>query len=162
MPVALDSRDLAILRILSREGRISKSDLARRVNLSPTPCWQRLKRLEDAGFIRGYRAEIELKALGPSVTAFVTIELESHRVHDFRTFETDMLGRDEVTGCWALGGGFDYLLQVVTRDVDAYQRLIDDILRSEIGLKRYFTYIVTATVKDGAPPFALISDRQSI
>lgn len=162
MPVALDSRDIAILRILSREGRISKSDLARRVNLSPTPCWQRLKRLEDAGFIRGYRAEIELKALGPSVTAFVTAELESHRVHDFRAFEAEMLRRDEITGCWALGGGFDYLLQVVTRDVDAYQRLIDDILRSDIGLKRYFTYIVTNTVKDAAPAFALIADGQSI
>lgn len=157
MTLALDPRDLAILRILSREGRISKSDLARRVNLSSTPCWQRLKRLEDAGIIRGYRAEVELKPLGPSVTAFVTIELESHRVHDFRAFEAEIRARDEITGCWALGGGFDYLLQVVTRDVDAYQRLVDDLLRAEIGLRRYFTYIVTSTVKEGAPAFALLT-----
>jgi Lrp/AsnC family transcriptional regulator of ectoine degradation len=160
MSAALDNRDLAILRILSREGRISKTDLARRVNLSPTPCWQRLKRLEEAGIIRGYRAEIELKPLGPCLTAFVTVELESHRAHDFRTFETEMLRRDEITGCWALGGGFDYLLQVVTRDVDAYQRLIDALLRADIGLRRYFTYIVTSAVKDGAPPFALLSGEQ--
>lgn len=156
MTVALDKRDIDILRILSREGRIAKAELARRVNLSPTPCWQRLKRLEDAGLIRGYRAEIALKPLGPSVTTFVTVELQSHRVHDFRAFEAEMLRRDEVTGCWALGGGFDYLLQVVTRDVEAYQGLIDELLRAEIGLVRYFTYIVTATVKDHAPPLALL------
>ncbi len=152
MTIALDDRDLAILRILSREGRISKTELARRVNLSPSPCWERLRRLENAGLICGYRAEIALGALGPHVTAFVMIELESHRAEDFRAFETAVADREEVTGCWGLGGGFDYLLQVVTSDVDTYQRLIDGMLGAEIGLKRYFTYIVTNTVKGGAPP----------
>jgi len=152
MTIALDDRDLAILRILSREGRISKTELARRVNLSPSPCWERLRRLENAGLICGYRAEIALGALGSHVTAFVMIELESHRAEDFRAFETAVADREEVTGCWGLGGGFDYLLQVVTSDVDTYQRLIDGMLGAEIGLKRYFTYIVTNTVKGGAPP----------
>ena len=161
MTIALDDRDLSILRILSREGRIAKTELARRVNLSPSPCWERLRRLEDAGLIRGYRAEIALGALGPHVTAFVMIEIESHRAEDFRAFEAAVADREEVTGCWGLGGGFDYLLQVVTRDIDAYQRLIDGMLSSQIGLKRYFTYIVTGTVKAGAPPpIELLAGRQ--
>lgn len=161
MTIALDDRDLAILRILSCEGRISKTELARRVNLSPSPCWERLRRLEDAGLIRGYRADIALGALGPHVTAFVMAELESHRAEDFRAFEAAVGELEEVTGCWGLGGGFDYLLQVVTSDVDAYQRLIDGMLGAEIGLRRYFTYIVTNTVKGGAPPpIDLLAGRQ--
>lgn len=161
MSVALDDRDLTILRILSREGRLAKTELARRVNLSPSPCWERLRRLETVGLISGYRAEIELAALGPHVTTFVMAELENHRTEDFRTFEAAVTSRDEVIACWAVGGGFDYLLQVVTPDVDAYQRLIDAMLGARIGLKRYFTYIVTNTVKVGAPPpIDLLAGRQ--
>jgi len=93
---ALDDRDLRILEILAREGRISKTELARRVNLSPTPCWDRLKRLEDAGLITGYRAEFALQKLGPHVTVFVVVELESHRSADFRVFEKAVGGMDEV------------------------------------------------------------------
>ena len=158
MGIQLDKRDLEILRILSREGRISKTELAKRVNLSPTPCWERLKRLEESGLIRGYRAEIELSQLGPSVTIFVTVELERHRTRDFQAFEAAVTKRDEVTACWALGGGFDYILQVVSKDVDAYQRFIDELLRADLGLARYFTYIVTSTVKASAPPFAVLDD----
>ncbi|WP_434056090.1 MAG: Lrp/AsnC family transcriptional regulator [Roseibium sp.] len=110
--------------------------------------------------IRGYRADIELSALGPSVTIFVTVELERHKAQDFRAFEAKVVQRDEVTACWALGGGFDYVLQVVTKDVDTYQRFIDELLHADLELARYFTYIVTSTVKASAPPFALIDGSQ--
>jgi len=161
MPTALDDRDIQILRILSEEGRISKSDLARRVNLSATPCWERLKRLEQQGLIRGYRAEIALAKIAQHVTIFVVAELESHRTSDFQQFEKAMARRDEIVSCWAIGGGFDYLLQIVTTDINSYQRLIDALLAERIGLKRYFTYIVTKDVKSGgAPPFALLLSGQ--
>lgn len=150
--IPLDNRDIAILSVLSREGRISKTELAQRVNLSATPCWQRLKRLEDAGLILGYHADVDLAKIGPNVTVFVMIELENHRAEDFQDFEHSMARYDDVTGCWALGGGYDYLLQVVTRDVGSYQALIDTMLAARIGLKRYFTYIVTKAVKSGTPP----------
>jgi Lrp/AsnC family transcriptional regulator of ectoine degradation len=153
----LDSRDIAILAVLSREGRISKADLARRVNLSATPCWQRLRRLEAAGLIRGYRADIALDRVAPHVTVFVTIELENHRAENFRAFERAIAGLDEVVACWSLGGGYDYLMQVVTRDVAAYQALIDPLLEPRVGLKRYFSYIVTKEVKGGGvPPFDVL------
>jgi Lrp/AsnC family transcriptional regulator of ectoine degradation len=148
----LDARDIAILRVLSTEGRIAKTALAERVGLSPTPCWDRLRKLEAAGLIEGYRAEIALRKLGPSVTVFVAAELADHTAARFRAFEDAMRRHDEVVGCWALGGGFDYLLQVVTRDIDAYQRLIDDWLDARIGLARYFTYVVTKPVKGPSPP----------
>lgn len=153
----LDDRDIAILRVLSREGRITKAALADRIGLSPTPCWDRLKRLEEAGMIEGYRAEISLKKLGPHVTVFVAAELADHTAARFQAFEAAVRQHEEVVACWALGGGFDYLLQIVTRDIDAYQRLIDAMLDARMGLARYFTYIVTKPVKaPGIIPFAAI------
>lgn len=156
MPTGLDDRDIRILQILGREGRISKTALAQRVNLSATPCWERLKRLEAAGLIRGYRAEVALERLGPSVTIFVVVEIENHRSTDFAAFERAAQADDCITGCWSIGGGFDYLLQIVTRDIDGYQRLMDGLLAREVGVKRYFTYIVMKAVKNVPPPLGLL------
>ncbi len=153
----LDDRDMEILRVLSTDGRITKSALAEKIGLSPTPCWDRLKKLESAGIIEGYRAEISLKKLGQHVSVFVAAELSDHTAASFRIFENAVQGQDEIVSCWALGGGYDYLLHIITRDIDAYQRLIDELLEAKIGLARYFTYIVTKPIKgSGAPPFKLL------
>jgi Lrp/AsnC family transcriptional regulator of ectoine degradation len=152
----LDARDLQILRVLTAEGRITKAELAARVGLSPTPCWERLKKLERAGVIEGYGARISARVLGASVTVFVAVELSGHRAEDFRIFETAVKARAEIAACWALGGGYDYLMQAVTRDIDAYQRLMDDLLEARIGLARYYSYIVTKPVKDAGAPLHLL------
>jgi Lrp/AsnC family transcriptional regulator, regulator of ectoine-degradation genes len=155
----LDDRDLQILSVLGAEGRISKTELAERINLSPSPCWERLKRLEKAGMITGYHAEFALKKIASHITVFVTAELADHTAASFQTFERIVRDMDEVTGCWALGGGFDYLLEIVTRDIDRYQRLVDELLTGGAGLKRYYTYVVTKAVKRShAPPFAALLD----
>ncbi|RYH11561.1 Lrp/AsnC family transcriptional regulator [Tropicimonas sp. IMCC6043] len=155
-PLRLDARDIAILATLSREGRIAKTELAARVNLSPTPCWERMKRLEDAGLIRGYRAEIDLAGLGAHVQVFVTVELESHRSESFRVFESVVGRMDEIIGCWAIGGGYDYLLHIVERDIESFQALMDGLLESRAGVQRYFSYIVTKSIKDVPPALGLL------
>lgn len=155
-PTRLDARDIAILATLSREGRIAKTELAARVNLSPTPCWERMKRLEQVGLIRGYRAEIDLAGIGPHVQVFVTVELESHRAESFQIFERTVARLDAVTGCWAIGGGYDYLMQVVAPDVAAFQALMDGLLESRAGVRRYYSYIVTKPVKDEPPAMGLL------
>lgn len=153
----LDARDIAILRVLSTRGRITKAELAERVGLSASPCWERLRKLEEAGIIEGYGARIALRKLAPHVTVFVAAELHDHTAAAFRVFEEAVQRHEEIVACWALGGGFDYLLQIVTRDIDSYQRLVDEMLAEDIGIDRYFTYIVTRTVKDDAPvPVALL------
>ncbi|APZ53784.1 Lrp/AsnC family transcriptional regulator [Salipiger abyssi] len=152
----LDARDIAILATLCREGRIAKTELAARVNLSPTPCWERMKRLEQVGLIRGYRAEIDLAGIGPHVQVFVTVELESHRAESFQIFERTVARLDAVTGCWAIGGGYDYLMQVVAPDVAAFQTLMDGLLESRAGVRRYYSYIVTKPVKDEPPAMGLL------
>lgn len=159
--IKLDQRDLAILRELAADGRITKAALAERVGLSATPCWERLRKLERAGLIDGYGARINLRKLGPHVMVFVTAELLDHTAASFRSFEAALEHYDEITACWALGGGVDYLLQVVTRDIEAYQQLIDRLLDARIGLAKYFTYVVTKPVKQAAaPPFDLfLRDR---
>ncbi|PLS21523.1 Lrp/AsnC family transcriptional regulator [Neptunicoccus cionae] len=154
----LDKRDIAILKTLSAEGRISKTALADRVNLSATACWDRLQRLESSGLIKGYHAEVELRKLAPHVTVFVLAELANHNAEAFQTFEKIVQRHPEITGCWALGGGFDYLLQVISRDIESYQQLIETVLEEDAGLARYFTYIVTKAVKNAALPFDLLFD----
>ncbi|MEZ5936389.1 MAG: Lrp/AsnC family transcriptional regulator [Alphaproteobacteria bacterium] len=162
MTLRLDDRDISILAILSREGRLSKTELAKRVHLSATPCWERLKRLEKAGIIRGYHAWVSLREIAPSVEVFVMVELAGHRAEDFQVFERAVGQVEEIVGCWALGGGVDYLLKVVARDIDSYQRLIDRLLAKRVGLARYFTYIVTKTVKEGEPlPFDSLLDSHA-
>lgn len=159
MSLRLDDRDIAILAILSREGRISKTDLAARVNLSPTPCWERMKKLEDAGLISAYRAQIDLSAMGPHVQVFVMVELESHRAEAFQIFERTVDRLDAVTGVWAIGGGYDYLMQVLASDIAAFQDLMDGLLETRAGVRRYFSYIVTKPIKDLPPAMALLSPR---
>lgn len=144
----LDAIDLKILREVQRDGRITKLALAERVGLSPTPCWTRLSRLEKAGIITGYHARVALKLVAPVTTVMMEVTLASHRHGDFERFERVMRETSEVVACWAVGGGVDYILQVVTADVDSYQRLVDGMLEREIGIDRYFTYVVTRTVKD--------------
>jgi Lrp/AsnC family transcriptional regulator of ectoine degradation len=156
----LDGVDLKILTTLQAEGRITKAALAEAVNLSPTPCWERLKRLEKAGLIVGYRAEIDLDKLGRPATILVEVILKQHRYEDFQRFEIAIQEVAEVVECYATGGGIDYLLKVVAPSIDAYQRLIDRLLLAEIGIDRYFTYIVTRAIKTSfQPPVALFAGQ---
>ncbi|MEN3792269.1 Lrp/AsnC family transcriptional regulator [Fulvimarina sp. MAC3] len=157
----LDDRDIKILSILQSEGRISKAALAERVNLSPTPCWERLKRLEDSGIIEGYGATIATSAYGPIAVLFVMIEIENHRTEDFAAFETAIETVPEIVECWSISGGFDYLCKFVTRDLSAYQSVIDGLLSNGAGVKRYFTYASMKPVKRTAIPLDMIEDGRA-
>ena len=157
----LDDRDLQILAILQQEGRITKAALADRVSLSAAACWDRLKRLDQAGFIRGYHAEVALEKIAPASHFLVQIELESHQAADFQRFEEAILAIPQVVRCDAVGGGVDYFLEVVARDVTAYQALVDDILERRIGVKRYFTFVITKPVKSAPPPLWLLRENGS-
>lgn len=143
----LDRIDLRILSVLQKHGRITKQKLANEVNLSVSPCWVRLKRLEEAGIINGYHAEVQLDKLANFSTVLVEITLKHHAAEDFERFENAMLEAPHVIDCYATGGGVDYVLKVIARDIDHYQTLIDGMLAQSIGIDRYFTYIVTKAVK---------------
>lgn len=144
----LDPIDLKILDAIQRDGRITKLALAEKVGLSPTPCWMRLRKLEKAGIVAGYHAAIAMRAIAPVATVLMEVTLASHRQADFDRFERVIRDVPEIVACWSVGGGVDYVVKVMARDIDAYQRLVDALLEREIGIDRYFTYIVTKTVKE--------------
>lgn len=148
--VKLDETDLKILAALQREGRMTKVKLAEAVNLSPTPCWERLRRLEQAGVISGYHARVNLGKLTRAILVLVEVTLKRHRQEDFDRFEAAVRATPEIVECHATGGGIDYILKVIAPDVDAYQRLIDRLLVEDVGIDRYFTYIVTKPIKESA------------
>ncbi len=144
----LDATDLRILAEVQRDGRITKVALAERVGLSATPCWNRLRRLEEAKIITGYHARLSARTVVPIVAVFVEVKLAEHRKADFGRFERAVRDIPQIVSCWATGGSIDYILRVVARDVAAYQALLDHLLYLEIGISRYFTFVVTKTVKD--------------
>ncbi|MFC3284976.1 Lrp/AsnC family transcriptional regulator [Litchfieldella rifensis] len=151
----LDRYDLKILEILATDGRITKSRLAEAINLSVSPCWERVRRLEKAGIIEGYSARINPRTLVKRTPVWVQIELKAHHAESFQRFERVVHDTPEVTECVAVGGGVDYLIKVEADTIDAYQRLMDTWLMSDIGIERYFTYIVTKTVKHTTPPIRI-------
>ncbi|MER8433188.1 Lrp/AsnC family transcriptional regulator [Mesorhizobium caraganae] len=146
----LDAIDLKILDAIQRDGRITKLALAEQVGLSPTPCWMRLRKLEKAGIVSGYHARIAMRVVAPVATVLMEVTLASHRQADFDRFERVIRDIPGIVACWSVGGGVDYVVKVMARDIDAYQRLVDGLLEREIGIDRYFTYIVTKTVKEEA------------
>jgi DNA-binding Lrp family transcriptional regulator len=131
----LDRIDLRILTHLQQNGRTTNVDLADAVGLSASPCLMRVKRLEKAGYITGYSAQIQLQKLGNTLMVFTEVTLADHRAPDFARFEAAIRKVDEITEC-----------HLVTRSVGDYQALIERLLELQIGIEKYFSYIVIKSV----------------
>ena len=144
----LDERDIQILSILQEEGRITKTALADRLNLSLTPSWDRLQRLEEEGIIESYGARLSSPFLKNFHLVITEVELESHKEGEFVRFEDAIMGFDEVLSCWSVGGGLDYILKILVKDVSDYQDFLKRVLKANIGLRRYFSYAVLDRIKD--------------
>jgi Lrp/AsnC family leucine-responsive transcriptional regulator len=125
MTTQLDRYDWQILRILQDNGSISNQELADRIGLSPSPCLRRVRLLEEAGFITGYRALLDAKKLGLSLMALIHISMDQHTPERFDTFEARIADIPEVLECLLITGqSADYQLKVVVKDMDAYQELL--------------------------------------
>jgi len=129
----LDRYDRRILELLQQEGRLTNQELADRIGLSPSPCLRRVRALEEAGIITGYRALLDAKVLGLSLTALIHISMDRHTPERFANFEARVAALPEVLECLLVTGqDADYQLKVVVRDMDAYQALLlDQITRIE-------------------------------
>ena len=138
----LDRLDLRILAQLQKNGRMTNVDLADAVSLSPSPCLIRVKRLEHAGYIAGYGAHLRLEKLGDTLTVFTEITLNDHHRENFFRFETAIRDVDEIMECHLVSGGYDYLLRFLTRGVNHYQQIVESLLERNIGIEKYFSYIV--------------------
>jgi DNA-binding Lrp family transcriptional regulator len=141
----LDRIDMKILAQLQRNGRMTNVNLSDAVGLSASPCLLRVKRLEKAGYISGYGAQINLPKLGETVTVFTEITLSDHTKEYFTRFETAMQRIDEALECHMVSGGYDYLVKFVTRGLTHYQEIVEGMLERNIGISKYFSYIVIRT-----------------
>ena len=122
--VKLDKTDQRILHDLQANGRISNVELARRAGISAPPCLRRVRALERAGYVRGYHAHLEPKALGFNVTVFAHVGLASQAEVDLQAFEALVASWPEVRECYMLAGETDFLLKVVAADWDSYERFL--------------------------------------
>lgn len=143
----LDRIDRRILKILQENGRASISQIAREVNLSVTPCLTRVRRLEAAGFIRGYFAQLDPERIGLGLQAYVTVNLDRTTPDVFERFRAAMYRFDEVTECQMVGGGFDYLVKVRVRDMKAFRRFLGHCMTAECGVQQTHTYFVMEEIK---------------
>jgi len=122
--VKLDSVDLKILRILQEEGRITNVELAERVGITAPPCLRRVRALEEAGYIRGYFADLNAEALGYGITVFAMVSLRSQAEADLQAFEQMVARWPLVRECHMLNGEIDFVLKIVARDLAEFQRFL--------------------------------------
>ena len=121
----IDSFDRQILQVIQQDGRISNQDLADRIGLSPSPCLRRVRALEEAGIVTGYRALVNAKALGYTLMALIYISMDKHTPERFEHFEKEISQISEVLECLLITGqDADYQIKVIIRDMDAYQELL--------------------------------------
>ena len=156
---AWDAIDRRILEVIQEEARISNAELATRVGLSPSPCWRRVRALEDAAVIRRYVTLVDAQAIGLPINVFATVTLEKQVERALERFERAVAERPEVMECYLMTGEFDYLLRIMVPSLGAYERFLMDHLtriegiasiKSSFALKqvRYKTALPLAHIED--------------
>lgn len=130
----LDKMDVAIAERLQRDGRLSNVKLAEQLSLSEASCWRRQRRLEDCGVIEGYQAILNRKKLGLGLKVFVQISCNDHSAEATATFEKIILSAPQVLSCHNTTGEADFLLEVVSKDLDSYSRFVEKVLRKLPGV----------------------------
>lgn len=144
----LDRIDRKIIDELRTQGRLSVVELARRVGLSKTPCQQRLKRLTEDGYIRGFRALIDPVKLGIGHIAFAEVKLSDTREKALAEFKAAVIKLDEVEECHMIAASFDYLLKVRTRDIASYRAVLGEKISSLPHVSSTSTFVVMETIID--------------
>ena len=143
----LDRIDRSILDELQKDGRISNVELAKRVGLSPTPCLERVRRLERQGYINGYTALLNPQYLDASMLVFVEITLSRDSADVFNEFNKAVQQLENIQECHLVSGDFDYLLKTRVADVSAYRKLLGETLLRLPGVNDTRTYVVMEEVK---------------
>ena len=147
-PRKLDRTDRLILQTLQQNGRISNVALARKVNLSTTPCLERVRRLEQHGYIRGYTALLEPRLVDAGLLVFVEIDLLRTSPDAFRDFRREAMKLRELLECHLVSGNFDYLLKARVKDMQEYRSLLGEKILALPGVSDSRSYVVMEEVKE--------------
>lgn len=147
----LDSRDKKILLLLQQDAKLTNAELADKVGLSPTPCLRRVKRLENAGYIRKYKIEVDRQKLGYPVMAFVQISLSKQEDGVLDSFEQNIQQHPSVINCYLATGESDYLVQVVAKDLEDYGNIVRYELAAIKGVETVKTTFTVKNIVENAP-----------
>lgn len=148
MQKALDALDWRILAQLQRDGSATAAEVAEQVGLSQSPCWRRIQRLEEDGIIKRRVALLDRKAIGLNVLIFSHVKLEAHSGDLLDDFRASIRRIPEVQECFVLMGQVDFLLRIVTRDIEAYEQLFFEKLSKLPGVREINSMIAVSTVKE--------------
>jgi Lrp/AsnC family leucine-responsive transcriptional regulator len=148
----MDAIDKKILRTLARQGRLTNAELAEQVGLSPSPCWTRVKRLEQAGVIRGYAALLDQAALGLPDTVFIEVMMERHDEAQLRRFEEAVADIPEILECHLVTGEYDYVIKAAVGGTMGYERLLRDRLYRLPGVRHTRTSFALRCLKRELSP----------
>ncbi|MEB5477880.1 Lrp/AsnC family transcriptional regulator [Acinetobacter pollinis] len=143
----LDKTDLKILEILQSDSRVTTSQLSERLNLSTSPCWRRVKRLEETKIIQGYGVFLDRRKLNLSVMVFIRVSIDSHSEKEARKFEEEVIALDNVVACYSMGGDADFLLQIVSPNLDTYADFSMSVIRRLPGIKEMQSMFVLKEIK---------------
>jgi len=144
----MDAFDRQIVAALQANGRISNADLARMIDLAPSTTLERVRRLEERGIIKGYRARLDPRALGLDIQALVLINLRRHQALSIDDFEDHIRAVPEVLACHNLTGRYDYMLHVAVRDIEQLRELVARSIAAIHGVEKQETFLVLSTVKE--------------
>ncbi len=144
----LDSIDRRLLAELQDEGRVTNVDLARRVGLTAPPCLRRVRALEEAGVIKGYHADLDASSLGFTITVFAMVSLKSQAEEDLRAFEQHIKGLPEVRECHMLNGEIDFILKIVSKDLQSFQEFLTSKLTPAPNVASVKTSLTIRTAKN--------------
>lgn len=150
--IKLDRVDRKILEALQVDARLSSAELADLVALTPSPCWRRVKRLEQEGIICAYQARLDSRALGYEVMAFVFISLDKNQTQYVREFEQAVLGIPQVLACHRVSGRYDHQLTVVAEDLESYGLFAEKFINGLPSVKEVYTSFVLKEVKAPTNP----------
>jgi len=150
--VKLDRIDRRILEELQTDARLSSADLAEKVSLTTSPCWRRVKRLEEEGLISGYHARLDAQRLGYQVTAIVQVSLDKKDTESLQAFEEAVQGIPQVLACFRISGRYDHQLIVVAEDLEAYGTFSGNYINGLPSIKEVYTSFVLKEVKSAANP----------
>jgi Lrp/AsnC family leucine-responsive transcriptional regulator len=143
----LEAGDIRILRALQADGRLTNQELAERVGMATSPCWRRVRKLEEGGFIRGYQANVDRRKVGLGVLAFVRVQIDAHSHDEAQRFEEEVGQLEEVVACYSVAGEADFLLQVVAADLDTYADFAMTVIRRLPRIKEMNTMFVLKEIK---------------
>ena len=144
----MDDTDIKILRILQEDSAISMVDLALKVGLSHTPCWRRVKMLEESGAIRGRAVLLDPAVMGLTVNVLANIKLKAHDEATLEAFEQAARDRPEIVDCFTMGGDSDYSVRIVVRSLDEYERLLKKVLLHFPGVGSFNSHFALKCVKN--------------